>query len=118
MSSKNRDNGVFKVIVGVQLPVFLVHRELIQVSAIASEVRPNDGSSVPLRQLCGIYVDADTPRGPFHPHVFCIFRDIPQEFILVQVPGKRPGLFRHLVSANIPPLSPRIRLEILLYVQC
>lgn len=117
MSPKHRNDGVFKVAVGVQLPVFLVHGKLIHVPAISSEVRPNDGASISIGQLRRVHMDADGPSCPFHPLALCFFGDIPQKFFFVQLEGKRPGIFRHLVLGNFPLLSSRIRLEMLLNVQ-
>src|SRR6266481_7766947 len=66
MRPKGGDDGVLKIVAGVQLPIVLLHRKLVRASAITSETRSHDRPRVSTRKLRGIHVDPHGPSRPFH----------------------------------------------------
>lgn len=117
MSLQGGDHGVLKTAVGLQIPVGLLSRKLIRTSAVAPKTRSNNRTRVAIRQERRIHVDPNGPTGPFHPLISCFFRGIAQEFVFLQVPGKCPGIFANLVSANFPLFGSCTGLQVFLDIQ-
>jgi len=69
MSPQSGDDGIFKIAVRVQLPVFFLHRKLVHASAITSKAPSNNRPRVAVRQLCGTHMNPSHSPAPFHPLV-------------------------------------------------